>query len=117
MYFPLGEKATGQLIVSSVFRCPLNRRISLPPSTSHKRASSLPVSTYFPSGEKATDITKLDTSNRCTSLPLIVSHKRAVLSSLPVSTYFPSGEKATELTGCPENRRTILPLITSHKHG
>ena len=109
--------------------CPLKVRTSTPVAASHSLAvpSSPPVSTYFPSGEKATLCLErfISTADRTavvcplkvrTSTPVAASHSFAVLSWLPVSTYFPSGEKATLSTQpvCPLKVRTSTPVAASH---
>ena len=91
-----------------------------PSVLSHKRAvlSALPVSTCWPSGEKAAAwIADEWPRNRRSSLPVALSHERAVRSSLPVSTSLPSEEKAAALIQleCPVNRRSSLPVAQSHK--
>ena len=78
----------------------------------------LPVSTYLPSGEKATPHTSsVWPVKRRISTPVWASHRRAVRSLLAVSAYWPSGEKATDITSsvCPVKRRTSAPVCTSHR--
>src|ERR1700754_2845305 len=61
--------------------------------------SRLPVPTNSPSGSIETEVTtSVLQTKRLTSLPVFISHKRAVLSSLPVTAYRPSIENVTDLT-------------------
>jgi hypothetical protein len=75
--------------------------------SSQRRAepSPLPVKTFVPSGEKATEVTFDPCPEKVRMRELSATfHNFAVLSALPVKTFVPSGEKATERTSfvCPE---------------
>jgi hypothetical protein len=73
-----------------------------PDSASQTRSvlSSEPDAIFFPSGEKATDMTKLVwPSNGPWMLdPVSASQTRSVLSNEPDTIFFPSREKAVDVT-------------------
>ena len=82
---------------------------SLVPTRGHHR---------LPSAENCALLTRSPwPRNTCTSRPLAVSHKRAVLSQLAVTAVLPSGENCALRTGpsWPRNTCTSRPLAVSHK--
>ena len=74
--------------------------------------SLLAVTTFFPSGEKAADMTSFVCPSKIrNTCPDSASQTRAVLSQLAVTSFFPSGEKATHETElvCSINLRNSFP--------
>ena len=85
-------------------------RTLFPVCTSHTHTvlSSLPLTSSFPSGAKATDVTPpLCPVKVRTAVPVATYHRRTVLSRLPLAMSVPSGATATVSTP------TLCPMRTT----